>query len=65
MLNELDAHADLGDIAALRATLERARLAHPESGPFLDTLETFAGGAQLAPLRSWISRALQSKSTLP
>jgi signal transduction histidine kinase/DNA-binding response OmpR family regulator len=59
ILNELDAHADLGDLAALRAQLSLARAAHPAAAAFLDALESFAAHAQLVPLRAWIAQALE------
>jgi signal transduction histidine kinase/CheY-like chemotaxis protein len=62
VLNELDVHADLGDLAALRACIKATRSSHTEAAAFLDALDTLAANAHLAPLRSWINRALQRAS---
>ena len=62
VLTRLEEHAELGDLAALRAELAAARASEPSAAMFLDALDTLAGQAQLTPLRAWIAAALNRAS---
>jgi signal transduction histidine kinase/ActR/RegA family two-component response regulator len=57
VLAELGEHAELGDLAALRATLARARAAEPAAAGFLDALAQLAAQAQLPALRAALDEA--------
>ncbi|HVU24951.1 MAG TPA: ATP-binding protein [Opitutus sp.] len=63
VLHALDAHTELGDLAALRAQLAVARAAAPSAVAFLDALASFAANAKLASLRRWITQALARASS--